>query len=580
MKGLKDFVERRTSSVTATAAPAQQFDDAAMIVSRAGDIISVLQVPGQADPPDEPVGSNVDAHWPPPVAGPIGDTIRSALRSRAVCQQSLTLEDDRSRYEIICIPQGRDRAQLLFRNLGRLYGLAAQHGADGTEPALPTREYLLGELQRVTDAQKLREGRAALICINISQLDDAGHVFGPGQQEEILQQLGERLKKELRNTNDEQCTDLAQVSIVSRFDYRQFAVVLPSIDTGSDAESVTKRLVNALQKPISVSGHKTSINARAGIALFPQDGKDAETLFKSAFMAMECADPRKSGRYSFHSGTVSLRSLQRQDLEVGLKAALAGEQFELNFLPAVDAHSRRVAAVEALLRWPDQILGSNSIRQLIATAERTGLILDIGRWVVEQACQQVLALRSDGDDELRLAINVSAQEFSRPDYAEQLGALLDAQGFDPAALDVEIQEHVLARDAMRGYAACHALSALGTGIIIDDFGTGACSLQHLAKSPVTGIKIDNAFVAHLENNDRDRAACDAAIAMARGLGLTTIAEGVETVGQATYLRDQGCDLLQGFFLMEPLADEALNEFMDLTETTKIKRVWPEDQRKK
>ena len=135
---------------------------------------------------------------------------------------------------------------------------------------------------------------------------------------------------------------------------------------------------------------------------------------------------------------------------------------------------------------------------------------------------------------------------------------------------------MLTRDAMRGYAGCDALNALGVGIVIDDFGTGACSLQHLAKSPVAGIKIDNTFVANLETNDRDRAACDAAIALARNLGLTTIAEGVETIGQATYLRDQGCDLLQGFFLMEPLADDALNEFMDLTATTKIRRVWPQE----
>jgi len=576
MDGLKGFVERRTSSASAAPAPVERFPDVALVVSRAGDIVSALQLPGQENQPDDLAGCSVKSHWPAPVADPISETIRSALRSRAVCQQALTLENDPSHYEIVCIPQGRDRVLLLFRNLGKLYGFAAPAGIGGEAPTLPTREYLLGELQRVTDAQSLREGRAALICINIGHLDDAGHVFGPGQQEEILQQLGERLKKELRNTNDEDCTDLAEVSIVSRFDYRQFAVVLPSIDTGGDAESVTERLVAVLQKPISVSGHETSISARAGIALFPQDGQDAETLFQSAFTAMECTDGNQTGCYSFHSGTVSLRSLQRQDLEIGLKFALANDQFELNFLPAIDAHSRRVAVVEALLRWPDQILGSTSIQQLVVTAERTGLILPIGRWVVREACRQVLALRANGDDELRLAINVSAQEFSRPDYAEQLGALLDELEFDAAALDVEIQEHALARDAMRGYAGCNALTDLRVGVVIDDFGTGACSLQHLAKSPVTGIKIDNTFVANLENNDRDRAACGAAIALARNLGLTTIAEGVETVGQATYLRDQGCDLLQGFFLMEPLADEALNEFMDLTATAKIRRVWPDE----
>ena len=545
-----------------------------MVVSRAGDIVSVTKMTGQDTRADALVGNSIQSHWPAELASPIVETVRAALRSRAVCQQVLSKDDGLEHYEIVCIPQGRDRAVLLFRDIGQLDGFAGRRGSNsGT---LPAREYLLGELQRVADAQRLKEGRAALVCINIGQLDDAGHVFGPGQQEDILQQLGERLKKELRNVNDRDCTDLSQLSLVSRFDYRQFAVLLPSIETGDDAESVTERLVAVLRKPITVSGHDTKISVRAGIALFPQDGQDAETLFKSAFAAMECADDSDARPFSFHCGTVSLRSLQRQDLEIGLKTALANDQFELSFLPAIDARSRKVAIIEALLRWPDQILGSKSVRQLVSTAERTGLILPIGRWVLRQACQQLLALRANGDDELRLAVNVSAQEFSRPDYAEQLGTLLDELGFDATALDLEIQEHVLVRDAMRDYVGCNALRALGVGIVIDDFGTGACSLRHLANSPAAAIKIDNTFVANLETSARDRAACDAAIALAQNLGLKTIAEGVETIGQATYLRERGCDLLQGFFHMEPLADAELNEFMDLTATTKMRRVWPDE----
>ena len=290
-------------------------------------------------------------------------------------------------------------------------------------------------------------------------------------------------------------------------------------------------------------------------------------------MAMECPDLKKTGRYSFHSGTVNLRSLQRQDLEVGLKTALADEQFELNFLPAVDAHSRRVAIVEALLRWPDQFLGAKSVRQLIATAERTGLILPIGQWVVEQACQQVLALRSNGDDELRLAINVSAQEFSRPDYVTKLARKLEELAFDPAMLDVEIQEHVLFRDAMKGYEVCRALKDLGIRIAIDDFGTGSCSLSHLAKSPIDTLKIDPSFVADLHKNDRGRAAVDGAIALAQSLGLKSVAEGVETKEQAEYLKEAGCDYMQGYFLMQPLAVEELNDFMDLTATRQLAQLW-------
>lgn len=576
MEGLKHTAERRTALASGGAPQTPPLTEAALIVSARGDIETILPNLDTVDGPGPAVGQTISDIWPTPVASAASDAIRDALRHRRVRREEVTQHDDPAQYELIAVPQGRDRVLLLLRNLTRLYGLRSEAESAAASVALPARDFLLTELQRVVDMQALREGRAALICLNISQLDDGGHVFAPGQQEDILRELGERLANELRGPNEQVITDFSQLSIVARFDYRQFAVALPAIDSGTDAESVAERLVAVLQKPVDISGHQTAVSASAGIALFPQDGTDAETLFGSACAAMEDAAANRTSQLRFHSGTLRLPSLQRQDLELSLKTALASDALALSYLPIVDAHSRGVCAVEGLLRWPDSMLLAQSVRQIVSVAERTGLILPIGRWVVEQACRQITALRAERDEDLRLTVNVSAQEYSRPEYASELATLLEELDFDPALLDVEIEERVLFRDAMRSFAASRELRALGIGVVVDDFGTGACSLENLARSPVTAIKIDNRLVADLEQDERKRATCMAAIGIAKSLGMTSIGEGVETVYQASFLRDHGCDQLQGFFLTEPLDRGELIELFDLSATSRITKLWADN----
>lgn len=573
--GIRIQDERRATTNSTPVASVQRLPEAALIVCRDGSIISVLHSQQSHDGPDSKLsGAPLSALWPADVVNIVEDNVRHALRSREVRQQEISSGSDPSLFEVICVPQGRDRALVIVRDLSRLYGIRSGSADRSDEAAaLPSRDFLMGELARVTDLQRLKQGRAALICINIIELDGAGHVLGPGQQEEILGSLSERLKGELRNVNDEHYSDFNEVSIVARFDFRQFAVLLPSIQSGDDAESVAARLVRVLQQPIEISGHETNIGARAGIALFPQDGVDSATLFQSAFAAMEYATTSAAEPCSFHSGTVSLRNLQRQDLEVGIKAALATEQFELNYLPIVDSRSRQIVSIEALLRWPDQMLASRSMRQIISIAERTGLIVPIGDWVLSTACRQLQTLHDESSPNPRLAINVSAQEFSRADFVTRLAGKLEKLAFDACMLDVEIQEHVLFRDAMKNYAMCKALKELGTRIVIDDFGTGSCSLAHLSRAPIDAIKIDNCFISGCESNKFDQAACNTAIALANNLGILSIGEGVETAAQAAFLQDAGCDMLQGFFLMKPLDDEQLSEFMDLTATRRLAQLW-------
>jgi EAL domain-containing protein (putative c-di-GMP-specific phosphodiesterase class I) len=362
--------------------------------------------------------------------------------------------------------------------------------------------------------------------------------------------------------------DFERYSIAARTDFRQFGVVLPDINEGADAAAVTKRLVESLQKPIRINERDINVTACAGISLFPQDGSDAETLFANAMTAMDDARRHRPEPYKFHSGTLKMRALERKDLELELRSALDREEFDLNYLPIVDANTQEPITVEALLRWPTALFGSKSIRRVITLAEHTGLIVPIGDWVMRQSCKQLRDWHALGHTDLRLAVNLSVQEFSRPNLVQRIRSILEDCAIDPASLDLEITEHMLFRDAMKGFDVCLALKGLGVGIILDDYGTGACSLAHLSRSPVDAVKIDNGFVAEAITSESERSACAAITAMAHQLGLRAIAEGVETEEQAQMLRDQGCDLLQGFLFCKPSAADEFAEYLDRFESSR------------
>lgn len=397
-----------------------------------------------------------------------------------------------------------------------------------------------------------------MLCIHVGQLDDHGWSLNSAQQDEVLKVLAGRMVAHLRGTNDESELDYERYSVAARIDFRQFGVVLPAIEGGEDAEAVAERLIADLGQPVTVGPRTVTVKPSVGVALFPQDGTDPATLFQNASAAMHDARNDPGVTLKFHSGTVRLRTLQRQDLEVELRKALENEEYALNFLPIVAATDCLPVTLEALLRWPDTLLGTQPTRKIVRIAERTGLILPIGEWVIRRACQQLTRWHATGHESIRVAINLSSQELVRDDIVARIAEILDEERVDPAAIDIELKEHMLFREVLNDYATCRELKAMGMRIVIDDYGIGACSLAHLSQSPADAIKIDNSFVANLETSERDQAACTAAIAMARELGISMIAEGVETERQAELLTKAGCDYLQGFYFSKPLdEDDAL-----------------------
>ena len=543
--------------------------NAILIVSQSGTISGVVEAPDDVrlriDSADEP--AQLDDFWPDNVVRDILQSVKRAVRTR----ESQSLQSDvGTGHDILCIAQGPDRVMLIVRDLSeqqsalaRVRQLAYTDEATG----LPNRENLLAELQNITDMQRLKEGRAAMLCIHVGQFDDHGWSLNSAQQDEVLKVLADRMVAHLRGTNDESEIDYERYSVAARIDYRQFGVVLPAIESGEDAEAVAERLIADLGQPVMTGARTVTVMPSVGVALFPQDGTDPATLYQNASAAMEDARNDPGTTLKFHSGTVRLRTLQRQDLEVELRAALDKEEYALNFLPVVAAADERPVTMEALLRWPDTLLGTQPTRKIVRIAERTGLILPIGEWVVRRACQQLKRWHAAGFTSIRAAINLSSQELVSDDIVGRIARIMDEEQVDPQGIDIELKEHMLFREVLKDYATCRELQALGMRIIIDDYGIGACSLAHLSQSPASAIKIDNSFVANLEANERDRAACTAATAMARELGIQVIAEGVETARQVEILREAGCEFLQGFYFSQPLNEvDALTYLAEATGT--------------
>jgi len=540
--------------------------DAVLVVSGEGIICNFLREPDTN--PDTPAsaltGSPIESLWPGNLATFVRNNVKRTIRNRQVHSEEFEDSSDGGHYEIIFVAQGRDRALVVVRDISKQKTEISeiQHLAYVDEvTGLPNREYLLKELSRITAELRITQGRAAVIRFDIDQLDLAESTSGTNKQDEILKELSSRLKNGLRGVNRPDIKDQERYSIVARIDYRQFAVVLPIIEEGADAAAVAARLAESIQQPVKIGAREITVLVSTGIALFPQDGVDATALFENAGVATTDAKNSQTTRQKFHSGTVKVRALERQDLELELRSALDRDEFDLHYLPIVQTDTQKATTAEALLRWPQSVFGARSTQKLVSLAEYTGLIVPIGEWVLRRSCTQLHAWHAAGHPEMRLAVNLSVQEFSRDDLVQRIAAILDECSIDPRFLDFEITEHILFRDAMKEFERCRGIKELGARVVVDDYGTGACSLAHLSRSPIDSVKIDGSFVSHSGMNPEDRAACAAVIAMAHALDLKVVAESIETREQATLLRELGCDFLQGFLFCKPASAGEFAEYL-------------------
>jgi diguanylate cyclase (GGDEF)-like protein/PAS domain S-box-containing protein len=418
---------------------------------------------------------------------------------------------------------------------------------------LPNRVLFVERLNQAL-ASAARQGRVlAMLFLDLDRFkrinDTLGHTVG----DRLLQAVSERLKKCLRSTDTIARGDpLASSDTVARLGGDEFIVTITDIARGEDAAKIAQRVMEALNEPFKLEEHEVFITGSIGISLFPHDGKDVETLLKNADSAMYHAKDAGRGTYQFYNASMNAAALQRLSMENGLRRAIERQEFLLHFQPQIDVATGTIFGAEALVRWIHPDLGMVSPGTFIPLAEETGLIMPIGEWVLRAACAQGKAWQDEGLGHLIIAANLSGRQFRQQPLVHTVDDILKSTGFDPRCLELEITESVLVQSVEDTITALKRLKDMGLRVSVDDFGTGYSSLTYLKRFPIDTLKIDQSFTRDIATDPGDAAITAAIIAMAEGLKMAVIAEGVETEEQRECLRQRGCRLMQGYLFSRPV----------------------------
>ena len=406
---------------------------------------------------------------------------------------------------------------------------------------LPNREMFNGMLRRAIDGAARYQRRFALLFIDLDRFKVINDSLGHDAGDMLLVEIGGRLRRALRSTD-----------VVARLGGDEFVVILEETAERHEVEHIAGELLSVLSQPLQLSGHECQTTASIGIAIYPSDGTDMQTLTKNADMAMYLAKEDGKNGFRFFTKEIKTQSIERLTLESALRRALERDQFSLHYQPKIDMASGQITGVEALLRWNHPDLGTVSPGQFIPLAEETGLIVPIGRWVLEEACAQNMAWQRRGLRPVTMAVNLSPRQFADPHLLHDVDEALLASGMSPVLLQLEVTESMVMRNVSRAIRLLDAIQGRGIRLAIDDFGTGYSSMSLMKQFPIDTIKIDRSFVRDLPVDSEDQAIAQAIISMGKALGMTVIAEGVETVEQETFLRNHACDEMQGFLFSEPL----------------------------
>ncbi len=415
---------------------------------------------------------------------------------------------------------------------------------------LPNRETFNSLLREAIDAAQHHDHRFAVLFIDLDRFkvinDSLGHEAG----DLLLLEVADRLRDALRASD-----------VVARLGGDEFVVILDQCGEIDDVQRISTELLAALGKPMELAGHECHTTASIGIAMYPANGADAQTLTKNADMAMYLAKEDGKNGYRFFSKEVKTQSIERLSLESALRRALEREQFSLNYQPKVDMATGQITGVEALLRWAHPDLGNISPAQFIPLAEETGLIVPIGRWVVREACAQAMAWQRRGLLPVSMAVNLSPRQFVDEHLLQDVDEALAASGMSPVLLQLEVTESMMMRNVGRALKVLDAIQSRGIRLAIDDFGTGYSSMSLMKHFPIDTIKIDRSFVRDLPQDSEDQAIAQAIISMGKALGMTVVAEGVENVEQEAFLRTHGCDEMQGFLISKPVPARQMAELL-------------------
>ncbi|PWF42080.1 EAL domain-containing protein [Massilia glaciei] len=377
--------------------------------------------------------------------------------------------------------------------------------------------------------------------------DTLGHRAGDG----LLNTIAARLGPIMRESDT-----------VARFGGDEFVMILSGdADEGLNA-GILERVMASVAEPVVIEAQKFHLSCSMGIAVYPDDGREPETLIDHADLARYRAKETGRNTFQFYAAAMNEAALQRVRLEKHLRNALERGEFTLQYQPQVDLHSGRIVGVEALLRWQHPELGAVAPDKFIGLAEETGLIVPIGAWIIRTACAQNKAWQRAGLAPIRMAVNLSARQFAQRDLVKSVARVLEETGLAPEYLDIELTETIIMSAVEDTIAVLNDFKALGVQLSIDDFGTGYSSLAYLQRFPIDVLKIDRAFVHDITHAIDNGAIANAIIAMAHSLGIEVIAEGVETEAQCEILSRNMCDEIQGYWFSRPTSHEAIGRMLE------------------
>jgi predicted signal transduction protein with EAL and GGDEF domain/FixJ family two-component response regulator len=522
------------------------------------------------------VGRHVRDVLPGPIADRLLDQLRAVLDTQAIRSVDYALERDDAvhHFEARLVSTGAGEVLGLVRDISerkrteeQIRRLAYCDSLTG----IPNRQAFLEMLERELVRSRQHGRKFALLFMDLDSFKRINDTLGHDVGDLLLKVVSERLHETIRPSDVVAHQGTGEVLLhggperrgnnLARLGGDEFTILIPDLERVEDALTVAQRVKEAMRRPFHLDGHEICVTASIGISLYPEDGDDSSSLLKYADTAMYHAKNCGRNNAKLYSSALTTQILGHVKLESGLRRALQNNELYLHYQPQIDVRSGRLVGAEALVRWRHPEHGVIAPNDFIPLAEETGLIVPIGAWVLRTACLQARAWHDQHGHAVRVAVNLSARQFKDENLAQMVLAVLGDTGLAPHLLELELTEGTLMDDAQATLATLEQLRAIGVYLSIDDFGTGYSSMNYLKRFDVRALKIDRSFISGLPQDAENAAITRAIIAMAHGLKLVVVAEGVETDEQLALLEQFGCDIAQGYLLGRPSAQERIGEML-------------------